>query len=60
MKSLTHFETTPPPCCDPQAANAWLQCVAELALAGDRDAQLVLPNVAQHFLDSLRQAGVPR
>ncbi len=50
--------TIPPntdaPCCGPKAANAWLQCVTEWALAGNRVAQLALPQVINHYLAAIR------
>ena len=47
-------------CCDPQAANVWLQCVTEWALDGNRDALRELPQVVDHFIAAHRQIGVPR
>ena len=58
MFSLAH--TQPDQCCNPKAANAWLQCVTEWALAGNRDALRELPQVVDHYLDAVRQPEVPR
>ena len=47
-------------CCTPEQAWQWVNAVAELALAGDNDGLNALPNCVAHYLDALRQAGVPR
>ena len=61
MKSLTHFETAPPPCCTPEQAASWLDCLTEMALVyHDDDAARALPGAVDHYLAALRQAGVPR
>lgn len=54
MKSLTHFETTPPPCCSPSQAASWLDTLTEMALVyHDDDARRALPEAVDHFLDAL-------
>jgi len=40
--------------CSPAEAAAWLNDIAGLALAGDRDAQSVLSAVAHHYITKAR------
>ena len=59
MKSLTHFETTPPPCCSPSQAASWLDAVVWMSLRGEATPHDVAEAV-DHWLQMIRAAGVTR
>ena len=62
MNSLPHpSQSRKTLCCSPTQAASWLDTLTEMALVyHDDGAALAIPLAAQHYLDALRQAGVPR
>ncbi len=44
-----------PACCSPSTALSWISEITGSALAGDDNAQRLLPSAIQHYLASVRQ-----